>query len=296
MVRLHTVNVGKADCFVLEFILDGETKWVVLDGGSKKTPVTLPLSYLRAHDVERIDLMILTHLHQDHLGYLADIAYDPAISIDTAVLPYPRIPLPAKRLPLVLPAPRAETVREYNHLHDALALQYTTVHTVFPFREIPLFSYGAYTLQCVYPTAPMASPVCSAYLTAADASDDAAAAMLDASREQINADSSVWLLRKGNAPLALFCGDCVSSSVDEALSHSENFTCPVVKLSHHGRNDKGRIYFTAAQIEAMRPQKLIITSDAKNDERHHAAWETLCAGADLYVTCYSGEGFVFELD
>ena len=69
MSELHILNVGRADCAV--FLLDtpGGTRTVVVDGGEKYHEGRRPLlDFLTPRRITPIDLLILPHLHQDHLG------------------------------------------------------------------------------------------------------------------------------------------------------------------------------------------------------------------------------------
>ena len=69
MNELHILNVGRADCSV--FFLDSEQgkKTVVLDGGELSWRGHQPLlEFLEEREIKTVDLMILTHLHQDHFG------------------------------------------------------------------------------------------------------------------------------------------------------------------------------------------------------------------------------------
>ena len=47
--RLHCLNAGKADCFVIELEENGEKTVLLIDGGSKNEPVMPLLPYLVAH-------------------------------------------------------------------------------------------------------------------------------------------------------------------------------------------------------------------------------------------------------
>lgn len=293
MAKLHALNTGKSDCLLLELPGEKETAWVLIDGGSKKEPVTLPLDYMRRLGVAQLDLMVMTHLHQDHLGYLPDIAA--ALPVRAAVLPYPPLPLAAERMPAVLGNKRAADVVHYHALNEALHKQQSRVYTAYPFQEIPVFSMGDYRMRAVYPAVPTASRVFSFYENACNLSNEEAAARYDSVRDDVNGESSMWLLEKGNTPLAVFCGDGYASALDAFLAENPSFSCPLIKLSHHGRNDKGKVYYTREQVQHINPNKIVVCSDVENDAVHHAAWETLCPGAALYVTGLTKTAYVLDL-
>ncbi len=72
MSGIYALPFGQADCFLTELEEGGQTTYILIDGGSRLWPGA-PLSYyLEERGVEQLDLMIQTHLHQDHLGWLAD--------------------------------------------------------------------------------------------------------------------------------------------------------------------------------------------------------------------------------
>lgn len=69
MSELHILNVGRADCSILLLDTEEGRKTVVLDGGGVCFLGRRPLlEFLEARGIGEIDLLILTHLHQDHFG------------------------------------------------------------------------------------------------------------------------------------------------------------------------------------------------------------------------------------
>ena len=69
MSELHILNVGRADCSILLLDTEEGRKTVVLDGGGVCFLGRWPLlEFLEARGIGEIDLLILTHLHQDHFG------------------------------------------------------------------------------------------------------------------------------------------------------------------------------------------------------------------------------------
>lgn len=67
----HFIDVGQGDCTLLQF----NGKSILIDGGSwEKGP--LVESYLRNNGVSSLDLLILTHPHDDHIGGLIWILRD----------------------------------------------------------------------------------------------------------------------------------------------------------------------------------------------------------------------------
>lgn len=76
-LQVHFIDVGQGDAILIR-AADG--KVALIDGGESGSGV---LSYLRAKGVERINLMIATHPHADHIGGLVDVLE--ALPVDEVV-------------------------------------------------------------------------------------------------------------------------------------------------------------------------------------------------------------------
>lgn len=69
MSELHILDVGRADCTILLLDTPDGSRCVVIDGGGKFYKGRRPLlEFLTGRGINTIDLLILTHLHQDHFG------------------------------------------------------------------------------------------------------------------------------------------------------------------------------------------------------------------------------------
>ena len=69
MSELHILDAGRADCTVLLLDTPQGRQTVVVDGGGKYYGARRPLlEFLTQRNISDIDLLILTHLHQDHFG------------------------------------------------------------------------------------------------------------------------------------------------------------------------------------------------------------------------------------
>ncbi|MGV8175601.1 MAG: ComEC/Rec2 family competence protein [Methanothrix sp.] len=67
----HFIDVGQGDCILMTL----EEKSILIDGGSLKMGQMVE-SYLREQNVSRLDRVILTHPHDDHMGGLIKILED----------------------------------------------------------------------------------------------------------------------------------------------------------------------------------------------------------------------------
>lgn len=83
-LSVHFIDVGQADCILL--ITDEGS--VLIDGGNVDTG-TYVLNYLERYGVDKLDLMINTHPHGDHLGGLPPVlAYVPTETVWTTTMHY----------------------------------------------------------------------------------------------------------------------------------------------------------------------------------------------------------------
>lgn len=83
-LSVHFIDVGQADCILL--ITDEGS--VLIDGGNVDTG-TYVLQYLERYGVDKLDLMINTHPHGDHLGGLPPVlAYVPTETVWTTTMHY----------------------------------------------------------------------------------------------------------------------------------------------------------------------------------------------------------------
>lgn len=281
MSELHILNAGRADCNILLLDTESGRHAVVIDGGTLRDTPSPILRVLRENNVDGIDLLILTHLHQDHFGgffHLID-----QVPVRRVVAPCGDLVFCDAMYPYYA---NNEYFREY--------------HAIFQYfvrcgaEMIPIddcigqsFSFGAHTLRCLYPTAPgrMAAAACAQRLCDPGLHCGEMENLCTEFQALCNADSSIWLLESGGRDIALFSGDCTVETMDEAIT-AHPCRPIVLKLSHHGIGS-GR-YFNADNVEKIFPQIMVVpiakeyyNADIKKD-CEAARGKT---GAALHYTC-----------
>ncbi|MGE5593269.1 MAG: MBL fold metallo-hydrolase [Betaproteobacteria bacterium] len=68
-LRVHFIDVGQGDAVLVE-APSGKT--MLIDGGPPESSDRL-VGYLRAHDVSKLDVVVSTHPHADHIGGLIEV-------------------------------------------------------------------------------------------------------------------------------------------------------------------------------------------------------------------------------
>lgn len=66
----HFLDVGQADCSLIQT----ETATILIDAGDVDSFPKID-TYLKEHNVQKIDYLILTHAHADHIGSADDVLY-----------------------------------------------------------------------------------------------------------------------------------------------------------------------------------------------------------------------------
>ena len=78
-LTLHVLEVGKADCLLME--CSGE--WMMVDGGNEEDEEYI-LGKLAQMGIEKLDVLVNTHPHEDHLGSLDAVVK--AVEVEQAYL------------------------------------------------------------------------------------------------------------------------------------------------------------------------------------------------------------------
>ena len=295
MSKVYFLPVGEADCFVLTLDTPEGQRNVLLDGGSLKDRRIDLADWLHGHDIHTIDLMILTHLHEDHQGALPEVAA--TFPVRRAVVPVPPFGISEKQVLAEVDGElkdRRRDLWEYDQMYHALEAQGTVLSTFYPMDELPVFRFGDYTLSCLFPLPGARSQVRDGLgdLTGLPANE--INVRRKAVEKRINEESAVFLLERVQEQLVLFSGDCQACSIDEAMARRPMHP-RVVKLSHHGRNSETHTYYTPAQIRTLAPETVVVTYAPFKSPDRHEEWAAIDPRARLVVTCDDPDGYILEI-
>lgn len=146
MSQLHILDAGRADCTVLLLDTPQGQQTVVVDGGGKYHGSRRPLlEFLTRRKITSIDLLILTHLHQDHFGGFVHLVDQ--VQVRRAVAPCGDLRF-ADRVYPVFGDP--EFYREYHTFFAYLERSGTELIRAGDCAD-RTFSFGDYCLECLYP-------------------------------------------------------------------------------------------------------------------------------------------------
>lgn len=274
MGKLYILETGRADCIVILAGQGADRRVAVVDGGCMdyKGRAVL-LEFLERQKINRIDLQILTHVHQDHFGGFVHLA--DRVEIKASVMPYGDIRLSPAAAVYFGPE---ECFAEYHVLYRWLRkcsaevlLSYEICGHRFPLGEDTF-------LSCLYPVSPPDSvrnldAMCDPTLSG-QAMEDA----VKGYKSTCNASSSIWVLEKSGQAIALLSGDCTIQAMDQCLPLSMESPW-VLKLSHHGINNN---HFSAEQVKKIAPTKaVVVCNDRSYYNKIHRECEEVCAAVGL---------------
>ena len=278
MINLKALEFGQADCFLLR----EDSHVCLIDCGSRKySGESLP-EKLERLGVKKIDILIVTHFHQDHVGYLSEIT--DLFKIDCAV--FPGSVEKIVKLGILKDTETREQLEILGQGERRLSERGTKVLFANELPDFEELSFGKSALKLIFPSR-SCPPFFYTALKSGDFSEEKDILGL------INGDSSVWLLKKGGKNLCLFCGDCFEENFrgryeKYCRDNQAEKNLGVLKLSHHGRNDKGHVYFTEEFVSDVDPKTILITNTDENVAIYRNAWEGFPKESRIIVTGEEG--------
>ena len=279
MSELHILDAGRADCTVLLLDTPQGRQTVVVDGGGKYYGARRPLlEFLTQRNISDIDLLILTHLHQDHFGGFVHLVDQ--VQVRRAVAPCRDLQFADRVYPVF---GDQEFYREYHTFFQYLNRSGTEL---IRSKECAgrTFTFGDFALDCLYPMrdSTQRSVTYAEALCAPELTEEAMAWNLEAHKQTCNEDSSIWLLRKGG-DLALLAGDSTDETMRAALC-GRTVRPRLQKLSHHGICAR---YFSEYVQKIVKPEILVVSVDKIHYTKEMGAQvDALCAagGSQCYYT------------
>ena len=280
MSELHILDAGRADCTVLLLDTPQGRQTVVVDGGGKYYGARRPLlEFLTQRNISDIDLLILTHLHQDHFGGFVHLVDQ--VQVRRAVAPCRDLQFADRVYPVF---GDQEFYREYHTFFQYLNRSGTEL---IRSKECAgrTFTFGDFALDCLYPMrdSTQRSVTYAEALCAPELTEEAMAWNLEAHKQTCNEDSSIWLLRKGGADLAMLAGDSTDETMRAALC-GRTVRPRLQKLSHHGICAR---YFSEYVQKIVKPEILVVSVDKIHYTKEMGAQvDALCAagGSQCYYT------------
>ncbi|MBB6671949.1 ComEC/Rec2 family competence protein [Cohnella nanjingensis] len=296
--QVRFLNVGWGDAHLIRLPSGAVT---LIDGGDGIAGPDRdhPLSWMDREGVSRLDWMILTHIHEDHLNGLLDVARRRQVA--RAVLPYELPPLPFA-LPDAadgLTAGAARVLRmlaAYEELVRLLREQGTDIRWRSAYGSAGhavLWEEEDCALAHLYPWAGDPQPGLDALREAVredGQSFESRLAALEAFFSLSNDDSSVYRLASAADPAGgvLFGGDQVIAGWERLLRRAD-LRSKVWKVPHHGLEDA----FQAGILSAIAPEHGVIPICLDRSLPLRENWDRIQASSDavLHLTgsCAPGD-------
>lgn len=266
---IYALNSSDADCFFIEF--KDEKKFVLIDGGNTEdVSFYTPLKFVREKNIDKIDILILTHIHKDHLGGFADlIKY---VSISEAVLPYPVLKkivysgsdnVDIKNLKYA--------INEYANIYERLREKGVKISIAPPFENKSVWNIGDFRLVHKYPTKYDFMPGYE-IINGVDynnmSSYDIDNILINFNLYS-NFDCSLWCIEK-DENIAIFGGDVPLLNWRKIL-YRHNLSSKFLKVSHHGKKDS----IDRNLVKSLKVKHMIISNRCENLNEYKKFWNEI---------------------
>ena len=266
-MEIICINVGYGDAIFLQ----SEGYRLLIDGGSAdpneyreyRTPA---LAWLRKYGIGALDAVVVSHIHEDHVGGLEAVLDQ--LAVKELWLPYPAGLFRSGRA-FSFPMDTAENVRLFTQalnsmqrlvrLADAKGVRLRELS-----RGVSIALGGGLKAKALGPDAQRRAAFVELLNRAYQCeTDEDALPFLVALDSQSN-DASLILKIYGPGFSILLPGDCCPHAWPEGLAESE-LRADVFKLPHHGQIDS----VTVDAIQAVRPRVVLTTSSS--DRRYNSS-------------------------
>jgi competence protein ComEC len=260
-LRVSYIDVGQGDSILIQ---TPEGRTILIDGGEENGKA---LAYLQSQGIARLDLMVATHPHADHIGGLTQILA--AMPVVEVVTNGQSNPTPGFGRFLDAIANARAAYREVQR-GDTLAIDATTLDVLHPGANAQAASPG--------------SPSEEQYAPSLEGPPDQSSSASRAS----NPNNYAIALRMTYGPTTfLFMSDVEAGGEDSMLASGQNLRATVLKVGHHGSETAT----SAPLLAAVRPKVAVYSAGAGNSF-HHPSATTIAAlkaaGVDVYGTDVQG--------
>lgn len=272
---IYTLNSSQADCIFIEF--KDVDKFVLIDGGdsSNISPYT-PCDFVQEKNIRELELLILTHLHKDHIDGIVNLLKN--ITVKEAVLPYPYF----ENINCNINDDINYTFNKYKEIYLTLKKSGTKINIAPPFQDKSFYDIGKYRLKHLYPTKYDFMPGYELIklMQSKDVYNYKIENIFIDFNIYSNFDCSLWSLdeNKNNEykSIALLGGDVPIVNWNKILKR-KNLTSKFLKASHHGMEDG----INNKLVQDLKVTDIIICNNYKNKTKYKHFYNILANNKDI---------------
>lgn len=226
-LAVHFLDVGQGDAILVQ-LPSGET--MLIDGGTREAGPRV-VSYLRQQGIKRVDMLLVSHAHEDHLGGLPLVISS----------------FPVGRAYL---SPGEHTTTAYADLLEALVAKKVPTESGKAGQEVFRGSWSG------PPPNPPGRGVA-----------EVVGMLVGPTRDYAEQNDSSLVLRLSYGQVAfLFTGDAGIDAEEDMLASGNNLQADVLKIAHHGSSHSTSFRF----IRRVRPRVAVVSVGADNPFGHPA--------------------------
>lgn len=293
-MKIHFINVGYGEAILVE--RNGYA--ILIDGGTNRpeeydSPGCIRVTdYLKKLGIRQIDLVIVTHIHDDHIGGIPDVIRNfTVIQVWINVKPGNMNMNMVERFESVIDGSLSSIL-----FRNALA-SYGELLDECDRRGIPVLQKGkedgilspsdGFTIELLTPDKAIQEEVLASYRMLLAETDSRKAEELFRDIDQGGNRSSISLRIKAGKTAALLSGDKVDGWEEIYESRRNGLESQILKLTHHGQRDG----MPQAMVEVAQPENFVICSSA--DRRFDSAHPEVIEDARTYLKARGKSGGVY---